>query len=153
MSPHVRRTNYLRATRFQIPLMAMTLVPTFIFCLTGSIFILYGQRELIDYINQTPNLTHTELVNTGGLYLLGIVWLFFGIVYSWARLVSGKMVGAFERIIREMDMVIDGEDIQRIEARDGDYLASMLLGRINRLIAKSRISTPAPSMLRTTEAF
>ena len=153
MGKNVRRTSYWRVTRYQIPLMAMTVVPTFIFCLTGSIFILYAQRELIDYINITPNLQHTELVNAGGIYLLGIVWLFFGIVYSWARIVSGRMVGAFERIIREMDMCLDGGDIQAIQVRDRDFLAGELLYRINQFIQKSRSATPVPRMLKTTEAF
>lgn len=138
MSDHVRRTNYLRATRFQAPIMTLTLVPTFIFCAVTSLFIFYAQRQLVDYINQTPNLQHTELVNMGGFYLLGIVWLFFAIVYVWAKIVSGKMVGAFERIIREVDMVIEGEKINRIEARDGDYIASLLLPRINSLIEKNQ---------------
>ncbi|MCB9721040.1 MAG: hypothetical protein H6756_09190 [Candidatus Omnitrophica bacterium] len=149
----VRRADLMRVNRFQIPIMCMTMVPTFVFCCASSILILYGQRELITYINQTPNLTHTALVNTGGAYLLGLVWLFFAIVYAWARIVSGRMVGAMERIIREMDMVIQGEDRGRIKARDGDFLAGLLLPRINALIERSRSSAPAPRMWKTTEVL
>lgn len=153
MIPHVRRANLWRVTRFQIPIMSMTMIPTFVFCVVSSFFILYGQRELITYINQNPNLQQTALVNSGGAYLLGLVWIFFGLVYAWARVVSGRMVGAMERIVREMDMALQGEERGEIKARDGDFLAGMLLPRINMLIAKSRTRAPAAPMWKTTEAL
>lgn len=152
MSFHVGRENFWRVNQFQVPIMSMTLVPTFVFCVVSSFFILYGQRELITYINENPNLKHTELVNVGGAYLLALVWVFFGLVYTWARILSSRMVGAMERIIREMDLAIDGEDRGEIKARDGDHLAGLLLPRINILIERSRSNVPASPMWKATEA-
>ncbi len=153
MSDHVRRAAFWRVNRFQLPIMSMALIPTLIFCVAGSVLVLYGQRELITYLNANPNLQQTELVNWGGAYLLGLIWLFFGTMVIWVRIVSGRMVGAMERIIREMDFAIQDEDRGPIRARDGDFLAGLLISRINRLIEKGRAATPAPRMWKTTEAM
>jgi len=49
---------------------------------------------------------------------------------------SSDLVGAFERITRELDEVIEGKEKKIIRARIPDELANELLKRINILIQR-----------------
>lgn len=150
MSDYVRRKSYLRANRYQIPIIGLTLIPTFIFCALLTVFVLYAHRELFNYVQSDISLKSIQLVNNGILFILVTIWTFFAIVYVWAKIVSGRMVGAFERITRELDRVIEGQDVDQIYARDDDYIATVLLPRINYLIRMTKnaqtVSAVSPSM-------
>jgi len=53
-------------------------------------------------------------------------------------IISRNMVGAFERIVRELDEVIEGKRVGPLTARRYDVLAKDLLQRVNVLIEKRR---------------
>ncbi|MDE1920355.1 MAG: hypothetical protein KGJ09_03310 [Candidatus Omnitrophica bacterium] len=57
-----------------------------------------------------------------GLYVLSVVWAF-----NMAR----NVLGAFTRLIPEMDAIIEGRSQKLLTARPGDRLAQELLKRIN----------------------
>jgi hypothetical protein len=48
---------------------------------------------------------------------------------------AANMVGSFERILREMDQVIDGNEKRNISSRKNDELTQRLLRRVNALIS------------------
>jgi len=60
--------------------------------------------------------------------------LFFLMSLIGAYIISHKMVGAFGRIIRELDEIIDGRSQRMITCRSGDTLTKALLERVNVLI-------------------
>ena len=66
------------------------------------------------------------------LALTGLIYL--GSIFLWAYAVSNQMVAAFERIIRELDGIIEGRAKGPITARGRDELANALLKRLNVLI-------------------
>lgn len=145
MSDYVRRKSYLRANRYQIPIIGLTLIPTFIFCALLTVFVLFAHRELFGYMQYNISLKNVQLVNNSILFIIVTIWTFFAIVYVWAKIVSGRLVGAFERITRELDKVIEGQDVDRIYARENDYIASVLLPRINYLIKMSKHAPAVPN--------
>ncbi|MGE0268241.1 MAG: hypothetical protein AB7S78_07285 [Candidatus Omnitrophota bacterium] len=146
MSDYVRRKSYLRANRYQIPIIGLTLIPTFIFCALLTVFVLFAHRELFVYLKYDISLKNIQLVNNSILFILVTIWTFFAIVYVWAKIVSGRLVGAFERITRELDRVIEGQDVDRIYAREDDYIATVLLPRINYLIKMSKSVQVVPNV-------
>lgn len=146
MSVFVRRKSYLRANRYQIPIIGLTLIPTFIFCALLTVFVLFAHRELFVYLKYDISLRNIQLVNNSILFILVTIWTFFAIVYVWAKIVSGRLVGAFERITRELDRVIEGQDVDRIYAREDDYIATVLLPRINYLIKMSKAVQTVPNV-------
>ncbi len=67
-------------------------------------------------------------------FLVVALAVIFVLALIWVYVASNRWVGAFERIIREMDGVIAGKSKNHISARKNDVLALDLLKRVNALI-------------------
>ena len=146
MSGFIRRKNYLRVNRYQMPIIGLALIPTFIFCSLLSLFVWFLYAEIFKYTQMDANLRQVQLINQSIFFILMSIWTFFIIVYVWANIVSGRLVGAFDRITSELDRVIEGENINRIYARDNDYISTGLLPRINYLIKMAKTAQVAPAV-------
>ena len=75
-----------------------------------------------------------KFVSEWAFALLSILLLYLGCGFLWAYAVSNDVVGPFDRIIRELDEVIDGGARQPITVRQRDELAHELLKRVNVLV-------------------
>ena len=64
----------------------------------------------------------------------GITCFFLFVILLLSFLISKNLVGAFDRILKELDEVIDGKDRNKIGVRVRDDLANELLSRVNVLI-------------------
>jgi hypothetical protein len=93
----------------------MSIVPVFGVCLIVSILFLIG----------TP-------ISLKSLILL--LWVFFIVCIVIAGYKAANMVGSFDRILREMDHVIDGNEKKPLTSRKDDELTQRLLRRINVLV-------------------
>ena len=69
--------------------------------------------------------------STGLIYGLGAV-LVLSLIVSFY--IAHYLLGAFNRIIQELDEVIDGRSTRMISGRPGDRLAGELLKRVNVLV-------------------
>ena len=136
MADYVKRKQFFRANKYQRPIIFLALIPTLLFCLVSTLFVLYFHRELVHMIKYNSEIHSVELMNQGRTIIVSTIWIFFMIVYVWAQLVSSKLVGAFERVIKDLDNVLMGNLKKPIRARDNDYLANELLARINKFIDK-----------------
>jgi len=58
------------------------------------------------------------------------------LVVFWTYFASNKIVGPYERILRELDAILDGGPKKAIGTRKGDEMFSEILKRINVLIEK-----------------
>lgn len=71
---------------------------------------------------------------------MAIPWFLLTISFSlimvivWAYHISNKLVGPYERVLREMDEVLAGKRRNPIVARKGDFMFENLLKRINAII-------------------
>lgn len=70
------------------------------------------------------------------LLILSISFILIALLVSF--IISRGLVGAFDRIIGELDEVIDGKRDQSLIARDYDVLVKELLTRINKLIEERK---------------
>lgn len=138
MKDHIVRQSFFRTSRYQRPLMSLTLMPTFVFCCVLSIFVLFLHNELLDYMKTSSSAEGVRLMQQGGWFAIVMIWSFFMVTFIWAKKVSHRMVGAFERVNRELDQVVSGSDIDKISARDHDELVGDILLRINTLISQNR---------------
>ncbi len=147
-----KRQSFFRTNQYQKPIIHLAVLPTFIFCTLTSFFVLILHNELVAYVKFNTTIETVDVLNRWGWFIIVTIWTFFAVVCAWAQVVSGRMVGAFERVVRELDRVVDGEDVAFIKARDNDRLAGDLLKRVNVLIQRNRTiraSQPArPSMGR-----
>ncbi|MBP9854611.1 MAG: hypothetical protein KBD53_07080 [Candidatus Omnitrophica bacterium] len=150
MSGYIRRKSYFSVNRYQMPIIGLALIPTFIFCSLLSVFVLFTYDEFAKYFHPGISVEKIQLFNQNIFFILVTIWTFFIVVYAWARIVSGKLVGPIERITRELDRVIEGENVERIYARDNDYVSTGLLPRINYLIKMNRTAQTAAAVSLST---
>jgi len=87
-----------------------------------------------EYIKHLSTPAVFALVKKWGFLTISALWMLFISIAVWVLGVSGNLVGAFQRIIRELDEFIDGKELKQIKARSKDDLANDLLKRINILI-------------------
>ena len=74
-----------------------------------------------------------ELAMPWLLVSLAIILVF---VSLWTFDISNKLVGPFERILRELDEINEGKKKGPLKAREGDEMFDELLKRINKLLEK-----------------
>lgn len=55
-------------------------------------------------------------------------------LFYWAYRITNKVLGPYERILRELDKVVDGRSRRALTVRDGDEMFAQLIERINVLM-------------------
>jgi nitrogen fixation/metabolism regulation signal transduction histidine kinase len=65
--------------------------------------------------------------------LISLAFLF---IVLWAYYVSNKIVGPFERVLREVDDILAGKGKKKIGTREGDGMFEELTKRINALVER-----------------
>ena len=129
-----RRRAVLGSNKYQRQIITLALVPSVIFCLVMYFLLEVFQHDAAQAIIDRSDAVSVVFLTEWGIVLVLTVLLYSGSVFLWAYAVSNQMVGAFERIIRELDRIIEGGAKGPITARGRDELANSLLKRINVLI-------------------
>lgn len=126
-----KRKQFLHINKYQQQMM----VPIFICCFVSCLVILLAMVFL--YSPETV-FTRFEEENVGVIIPIIMIVLSLTIMFVvlWTYRVSSRMVGAFDRIIRELDDVLNGTRSKTIGTRKGDVMFEELLKRINALIQK-----------------
>ena len=135
MGTKVIRKKYIHTNKYQRRIIGLAIVPSLLVCFFISIVIKIFHKTLIDVLLFGSVTESVEFINRWAIWIMAGIWTFVVLVVIGAYIVSLNLVGAFERIVREMDEVIDGKDRKRIIARTNDDLANDLLKRINIFIA------------------
>ena len=130
------KRNLFRLNRFQKPIVELILFP---FVLIFAVLFL---NILFFYYEIAHNLYSTEfmdirVMSQRVIAALLILWISSLFVIIWSHRASNRLVGPFERILKELDEVIETRGKKMITAREGDDLANELLKRINILIERS----------------
>jgi len=123
-----------RSNKYRKRILSIVLLPTIIICLLISFLILLFHLELVSVILYGEGSLSLEAINQWSFIIVFVLWLIFIIVYIRVHIVSSQLVGAFERIMNEMDEVIGNKEKKELKAREKDDLANELLKRINLLI-------------------
>jgi hypothetical protein len=128
------RKKFSTINKYQERIILLTIVPSvLIFISFSCITLLLTMDGSKIFLNQAPGVWVKALHQWASVIitiLCGIIA--FALILSFT--VSHSMVGAFGRIIREMDEVIDGNSNKLIIARPNDELVQDLLKRINFLL-------------------
>lgn len=127
-----KRRIFLRVSKFQQPVLYLFVFSALmvVISLTLSASYLY-----VDITNAVIN-SGAEVPTAKIWLLLSLMTLplIFLVIIVWAYYVSNKSLGAFERILRELDEIVTKNEKRHIKARKGDKLAEELLAHINTLI-------------------
>ncbi len=126
------KRSIFRANKFQKPILnlivtlAMLMLAMMVTCIA---FLYYDVATAIYYPEKSIGAIKGVVILS--LMVLPLI-LFVGIF--WAYRISNRLIGPFERVIRELDDVIAQNKKRHVSARPGDELAGELLKRINTLI-------------------
>ena len=138
MPEKYNRSLNLKAARYQREIIMLLFLPTFLIVLLTAVFLCFIFNGLVNIATTGSSAFIIEKVAQWRGHLLTIFTAFLLMHLTFSFILSSNLVGAFERIIRELDLVIRGEKNTPIKARPKDSLANELLRRINKLIEKYR---------------
>ncbi len=125
---------FLHTTKHQRQIIRLSVVPSTIFCVVMYFLLRAFQTEVDEAIYTGSDVASIKFVSEWAFALLSMVLLYLGCGFLWAYAVSNNVVGPFDRIIHELDEVIDGGARQPITVRQRDELAQELLRRVNVLV-------------------
>lgn len=125
-----KRKSIFRVNRFQKMLFFPAIFAFIIGCCVAWLSIVYS---LIGNYLSGPELESFQGIIPAMLAFATV--LMIALVF-WTLNVTTRYFGAYERIIKELDKVLDGQGRGPIKTRQGDVIFEELLKRINRLIER-----------------
>ncbi len=128
-----RSINFI-ATKYHRRIMAVAFFPVVIIFAVLLIFMNFFYPQMADMILFTDTARTLQFINEQGSVLFLLLGSLAVLILLWAYAVSRDMVGAFGRILRELDAIIDGGERKHIRVRKSDDPATPLTDRINILI-------------------
>ena len=132
-----RRKSLLNTNKYQRRIIALAFTPSFLLCVYVFIILTLFIRELTDVILYGSEVSVIQMITQWGGFIALSLWIVFILILIWSYVISRNLVGAFVRILRELDEVIEGKDRKAIKARPKDDLANELLERVNILITRA----------------
>jgi hypothetical protein len=134
MTKTYQRKAFVTANQYQRQIVLLAFFPALIMAALIGVLLTLFYNAAIDVILNGGAAKSVALINQWGGLILSSLLILFILILAWIYQVSRDLVGAFERIIRELDDVIAGKGKRKIQARPKDTLANDLLKRINVLI-------------------
>ena len=128
--------RYVYINKYQWPILIVTIVPSVAIICLAMLLIKLFYLSLIDMLLQHSIVDSLVFVKQrcSGIFISLLVAL--GLIIAFGLTVSMNLVGAFERVLRELDEVIEGKRKSGINVRKNDGLAKELLDRVNTIIGK-----------------
>ncbi|MBF0479217.1 MAG: hypothetical protein HQL26_07005 [Candidatus Omnitrophica bacterium] len=136
MPTKVNRNKFFRLNQYQLSIILVTFVPMLVMAVTVTFLVRNMHMQAIVNLIYGSSTDMVHFIEQAAFVLLATVWTLFVISMVIAFSVSNRLVGGFERILRELDSVIEHKYPNKIVARKKDKLASELVSRINMLIEK-----------------
>ena len=137
MTANYKRLVLFHTTRFQRRILYISLIPCLLVIPILSMLISILFQKLNSAILFGTTLTSLQVVNYWGHFIFIFIWIFFTVLFLTVFKMSNELVGAFDRVFRELDKVIEGTSSRKITARENDDLVNELLERINVLIERN----------------
>ena len=131
MSGKIKRNIVVHLNKYQRCILYPVLISCLITCVSSLMclaYIYYPEKEKV-----------FGPVSFGELKM-AIPWILIGfavamvILVFWTYLMSNRLVGPYDRVVRELDDVLSGKRKKPITIRKGDEMFEGLLKRINTLI-------------------
>lgn len=134
MPKKIRRNRFLNVNKYQRSIILAGFVPMAVLCVSLVILLKTLHSEAIIYVLYGTKNEMVQFLDQFGFWILLLSWSIFLISMVWLFCLSSYLAGPFERILRELDLVIEQKKSKRITARKKDFLANDLLKRINILL-------------------
>ncbi|MFP4473020.1 MAG: hypothetical protein ACLFPX_04010 [Candidatus Omnitrophota bacterium] len=133
MSKHKRR--YLSyANDFQKQIITLAFLPAIIFYLLTLAICFTMYQGFLNMLLGGEDLAAVQLLSSGTFAVATVLTLVLIGILAWLFVVSKNILGPFNRVIREMDEMIESREKKMLRVRDKDVLAKQVVDRVNRII-------------------
>ncbi|MDO8580829.1 MAG: hypothetical protein Q7S13_05050 [Candidatus Omnitrophota bacterium] len=129
-----KRNVYTNVNQYQ----ARMLWPVLLCCCFACIFIILFLFSLVASLTEAKEIFSIKMVNIKALmpWIVIVISFCLILIAVLGFHISNKILGGSERIIRELDIILEGKSKNPITSRQGDELLEELLKRINALIER-----------------
>ena len=128
------RNVFKTSNKYQEQMIFIVFLPSVVTFLTFILIILIGNPIMSHAILHASSVSAGNMLNQFSSLLVILICFFLFLSIIAAFVVSNSMVGAFGRIIHELDEIIAGNSQKTITSRPQDTLSADLLKRINVLV-------------------
>lgn len=137
MSSKIKRERYKVSSKFHNKIMAWVLLPSFFTIILAAMLIVLIHNDLINSVLLLEPAAAADFINEWRTLILSFLTLIFIFIVMGAFRVTNQYAGPLERVIREMDEMIETNTTKDLSVRPDDDLAGELVKRINHFIKKS----------------
>jgi len=134
MTEKKSRNILLNINKFQ----KLIIYPILIFCVIAGLMVYltleYNIRVSIDPKEHTILNINAAQYREALPYMLIAIAVMLICIIGWTYFISNRIVGPHDRIIRELDDVIDGKNKRSLTVRKDDKMFAEIVDRINKLI-------------------
>jgi len=132
LSPLFKRNPFFHVNKFQKNLIYPVVVPCFLGCMILLFFLdyLYFDSNAVIFDDEFVAL---KIIVVVCVVTIALIFLFISFCIYF---VSNRLVGPYDRIIRELDDIIAGRNKSPLKTRKKDKLFPELLKRINILVER-----------------
>ncbi len=134
------RKPFFHVSKYQRPIIILSVLPVILVCCLFTLMMLFFSAEIAKVIIDGSTANAGELILRWVIVVLLGLWIIFVLILAWVYKSSSNLVGAFERIIRELTEINEGRRSGPIKVRDKDILANDLMTQVNKLIARMESS-------------
>ena len=128
------RKILVTADKYQKEMIILTFLPSALIFLSFISIVFIGNPAFSLAVFHTSFLHSETSINQFSEIIVFLMCVFFLLSLLAAFIISHNMIGAFGRIIRELDEIIAGHSQRAISSRPNDTLTKDLLKRINVLV-------------------
>lgn len=121
--------------KYQKQILTLTFIPLIFLYILIILLMMLFYHDFTNIVLAGIPAPKMQLIHEWSTFVLFVLITLITAIIFFAFSLSQNLVGAFERIIRELDHIIDGGEIKVIKARPKDHLANELLERIDILLA------------------
>ncbi len=129
-----KRKRAFPTNKYQKRVLMLAFIPIVIVYVALISFATLFKHELMNVMLMDSPAMGIQFLIKWHITVIFVLAVIFIAILIWAYKISANLVGAFERILKEMDEVIAGRSQRKIKARAKDDLANELLHRVNQLI-------------------
>ncbi|MBF0120679.1 MAG: hypothetical protein HQK79_17770 [Desulfobacterales bacterium] len=140
--PTYRRSLIFNINKFQVYILFPTIITALvILSFLGLLYYLSVNEAAVVYETANSTVVYNQFFGNVKNFIpviVAIISIMVLILVFWSYRTSNKLVGPYERILKELDEIIEGKRDKISPTREGDEMFEELLKRINLLVEKHK---------------
>ena len=129
-----KRMPFRKVNKYQRQIIVLAFFPAIIVYAFVAILIVLMHRDMVNVIVYGSAASSAQFIYQWTTVILSLLCGILVLILVWAFLVSRNLVGAFGRITRELDQMLEKGERWKLKSRKNDHLVNDILRRVNALI-------------------